>query len=91
MEQEHPLDQKVNRIAKKLSKLQADYENLAHDNTMLHVGVSHLAIKQQVRLAELPHSELALKLISCTSFSPNNQVKLRANTSRWSISTEIVL
>ena len=59
MEQEHPLDQKVNRIAKKLSKLQADYENLAHDNTMLHVGVSHLAIKQQVRLAELPHSELA--------------------------------
>ena len=46
--------------------------------------VSYLAIKNQVRIAELPHSDKALLMLSVATTPANNEVKMSANNSKWS-------
>merc|ERR1712211_90383 len=88
---ETPIDQKMDQVHRKLARLHADHETLAAENRQLHQQVSYAAIKNQVRLANIPHSDKALQMLSiATTPAPNNQVKMSANNSRWS-SAEIFL
>merc|ERR1712156_185604 len=84
------LDQRINLVKKKIQRLDYDHEILNQDNTQLNKLVSHASLRNQVRLAQLPHSDQSLMLLSFACPVPNERVKLAINSSKWS-TAEILL
>merc|ERR1712156_1392490 len=84
------LDQRINLMKKKIKRLDYDHEILNQDNTQLNKLVSHASLRNQVRLAKLPHSDQALMLLSFACPVPHERVKLTMNSSKW-CSAEILL
>lgn len=78
------IEQKIDQVHQKIGRLEAGHERLASDNRQFHQQVSYLAIKNQVRIAELPHSDKALLMLSVATTPANNEVKMSANNSKWS-------
>lgn len=78
------IEQKIDQVHNKIGRLEAGHERLATDNRQFHQQVSYLAIRNQVRIAELPHSDKALLMLSVATTPANNEVKMSANNSKWS-------
>jgi len=78
------IEQKIDQVQEKIGRLEAGHERLAIENRQFHQQVSYLAIKNQVRIADLPHSDKALLMLSVATTPANNEVKMSANNSKWS-------
>merc|ERR1712203_565860 len=76
------LDQRIIEVKRKIKRLDYDHEILDQDNTQLNKLVSHASLRNQVRLAQLPHSDQALMLLSFACPVPHERVKLTMNSSK---------